>query len=167
MNLCILFWVISISAKSPSHTYRVCVYMCVCVCACTRVLIKTDHTWSGSLHLLDDAFLGLQHEVAVVHPRVGEVDVERGEYPEGLRVFSPQLLGHVEAVHHLALPSFHGLVDAVQELHLQRTHMPHKCCFFTTRDNVTAGCQRLKQTYKKQHVSSLSHSMSVWCSFLL
>lgn len=80
-------------------------------------------------YLLDDPILGLQHEVAVVRPGVGEVHTERGERPEGLRIFSLQLLGHVEAVHHLALPSFLCLVNAVQELHLQQAeaHMPSKC----------------------------------------
>lgn len=49
-----------------------------------------------ALHSLDGSFLGLQHEVAVVRPRVGEVDIERGECLEGLGVFFPQQLGHVE-----------------------------------------------------------------------
>lgn len=89
---------------------------------------------TGRLHLLDDAFLRLQHEVAVVHPCVGEVNEERGERPEGLWVFSLQLLGHVEAVHHLALPSFHSLVDAVQKLHLPQptTHTCSTNAPFTT-----------------------------------
>lgn len=89
---------------------------------------------TAHLHLLNDAFLGLQHEVAVVRPCVGKVHVERGECPEGLRVFSLQLRGHVEAVHHLALPSFHSLVDAVQKLHLQqpKTHTCHTNAHFTT-----------------------------------
>lgn len=65
------------------------------------------------LHSLDDAHLGLQPEVAVVHPNVGEVDTQRGERLVGLRVFFLQLLGHMEAVHHLALASFCRLFDAV------------------------------------------------------
>ena len=81
-------------------------------------------------HLLNDAFLGLQHEVAVVCPSVGEVYVQRGECPEGFWVFSLQLLSHVEAVHHLTLPSFHSLVDAVQKLHLHQpnTHTHTHTC---------------------------------------
>lgn len=67
----------------------------MCVCACVL--------------LLDDAFLGLQHEVTVVLPGVGEVHKGGGEDTEGLGVFFPQLLGHVEAVHHLALSSLRSL----------------------------------------------------------
>lgn len=52
------------------------------------VIIQNSSDLAVRLHLLDDAFLGLQHEVAVVHPGVGEVDTERGECPEGLGVFS-------------------------------------------------------------------------------
>lgn len=81
--------------------------------------IKTTCDLKADLYLLYNAFLGLQHEVAVIRPCVGEVHLERGEHSEGLWVFSLQLLSHVEAVHHLALPSFHSLVDAVQKLHLQ------------------------------------------------
>lgn len=85
--------------------------------------IKATCDQKVGLHLLYDAFLGLQHEVAVICPCVGEVHLERCERPEGLWVFSLQLLSHVEAVHYLALPSFHSLVDAVQKLHLQQpTH---------------------------------------------
>lgn len=75
--------------------------------------------------LLDDAFLGLQHEVAVVLPGVCEVHEGGGEGPEGLGVFFPQLLGHVETIHDLALPSLHSLSDAVQKLHLRQ----HTCIF--------------------------------------
>lgn len=91
------------------------------VCMCVRIKTTTGYL-TAHLHLLDDALLGLQHEVTVVRPRVGEVHMERGEHPEGLWVFSLQQLGHVEAVHHLALPSLLSLVDAVQKLHLQHTH---------------------------------------------
>lgn len=75
--------------------------------------------------LLNDAFLGLQHEVAVVLPGVCEVHEGGGEGPESLGVFFPQLLGHVETIHDLALPSLHSLGDAVQKLHLQQ----HTCTF--------------------------------------
>ena len=105
--------VISVFARSESllHTEIVNVY------------IWELKKKKGPLHLLDDAFLGLQHEVAVVHPRVSEVNTERGECPEGLWVFSLQLLGHVEAVHDLTLASLHSLGDAVQKLHLPKhTH---------------------------------------------
>ncbi|KAG7242644.1 hypothetical protein INR49_020017 [Caranx melampygus] len=88
------------------------------------------------------------HEITVVRPRVGEVHVERGECLEGLWVLSPQLLGHVEAVHHLALPSLHGLVDAVQELHLKQA--THTCCtnaLFTALTTLKAKCQQSKQTF--------------------
>lgn len=68
--------------------------------------------------LLDDAFLGLQHKVTVVLPGVREVHKGGREGPEGLGVFFPQLLSHVETVHDLALPSLCSLRDAVQELHL-------------------------------------------------
>lgn len=84
------------------------------LCSCVRINIDL----TARQRLLDDAVLGLQHEVAVVRSGVDEVHVQRGERPESLWVFSPQLLGHVEAVHHLALASFHSLVDAVQKLHL-------------------------------------------------
>lgn len=57
-------------------------------------------------HSLNDALLGLQPEVAVVRPDVGEVDAQRRERLVGLGVFFLQLLGHVEAVHHHALASF-------------------------------------------------------------
>lgn len=70
------------------------------------------------LHSLDGVFLGLQCEVAVVRPPVCEVNLEGGEGPEGLWVFSLQLHGYVEPVDHLALPSFCSLLDAVQKLHL-------------------------------------------------
>lgn len=60
MNLCILFWVISISAKSPSHTDRVCVCMRVHTCVnknrshvirqspLTRWCISWTAAWSRS-----------------------------------------------------------------------------------------------------------------------
>lgn len=82
--------------------------------------------------LLDDAFLGLQHEVAVVLPGVREVHHGGGEGPEGLGVLLPQLLGHVETVHQLALPPLRSLGDAVQELHLRR----HTCTFSFTRNDA-------------------------------
>lgn len=87
---------------------------CVCVCAGEKTSKKaqTDDL-PDHLHLLNDAVLGLQHEVAVICPGVGEVHAQRGERLEGLWVFSLQLLSHVEAVHHFALPSFLSLVDAM------------------------------------------------------
>ncbi len=98
---------------------------------------------TSCLHLLNDEFLGLQQEVAVVRPLVGEVSTERAECPEGLWVFSLQLFGHVEAVHHLTLTSFLSLVDAVQNLHLAApaTHMQHKCSFYNN-DDIKPKCQQ-------------------------
>ena len=68
---------------------------------------------------LDDVVLGMHPEVAVVLPHVREVHPEGAEGPEGLWVFSPQDLGHVEAIHHLALPPLLRLLDAMQELDLR------------------------------------------------
>ena len=106
--------------------------MCVCVCVCIYIYIYIYIYIFCQLHSLDDALLGLQQEVAVVHARVSEVHLERAEGPEGLGVLSLQLLGHVEAVHHLALPPLLRLGDAVQKLHLQHhKHMQHKCSLTT------------------------------------
>lgn len=90
-------------------------------CVLSVVLNAFNSTESDScarLHSLDGECLGLQIEVAVVRPFVGVVDPQRSEHPEGLGVLSLQLLGHVETIHHLALPSFRSLHDAVEKLHL-------------------------------------------------
>lgn len=114
--------------------------MSTCVCDLT-----------GRLHSLDDAFLGLQHEVAVVHPRVGEVHLERGEGVEGLGVFSLQLLGHVEAIHHLALPSVYCLVDAVEKLHL---HTCRTNARFYNLKGIKSKYQQVETNIKRLHVNS-------------
>ena len=86
------------------------------------VFVYESKTTTCRLHSLDDVVLGLQQEVAVVPPHVGEVHLGGGEDPVGLGVFSLQLLHHVEAVHHLALPPLHRLADAVHKLHLQESN---------------------------------------------
>ena len=128
-----------------------------------QIWISASHTDSkpvdltAPLHSLDDAFLGLQHEVAVVRPLVGEVHLERGERLEGLGVFSLQLLGHVEAVHHLALPSFLGLADAVQNLDL---HMPHKCPFYNSLTTWELNASSWSNLIKAAH-KCISDTVSV------
>ena len=97
-------------------------------------------------HSLDDAVLRIDPEVAVVLPHVGEVHPEGAECPEGLQVFSPQDLGHVEAVHHLALPPLLRLLDAVQKLDLMgseaQTRTPSDGVVTTMLHTVPSSLQR-------------------------
>lgn len=62
---------------------------------------------------LYNAVLGLYAEVAVVRADVCVVDVEGRQCVKCLWVLSPEQLGHVEAIHHLALATLLGLLQTV------------------------------------------------------
>lgn len=134
--------------------------------ASSLVLNECQSTESDSCarhHSLDGEYLGLQFEVTVVRPFVGVVDLQRSEHPEGLGVLSLQLLGHVETVDHLALPSFHSLSDAVEKLHL----VWHKSSFLQLNVRANRSIENQLKWYSLQEESVTQDSPCGRSAFLM